>query len=200
MFYTVYKITNNINKKYYIGKHQTKDLNDGYMGSGKLLKRAIKKYGLVNFSKEILHVFQTEQEMNDKEKELVILQEMCYNLCEGGKGGFGYINNNSLGVSNNQKQSARVSINTARKYVKRESLLNNLKLAQTKRQEIFPNGVWNGKQHSEETKRKMSQTKNGTNIGSKNSQFGTFWITNGTINQKCRGEIPLGFYRGRVSN
>ena len=84
MFYTVYKITNNLNGKYYIGKHQTKDLNDGYMGSGKFLKRAIKKCGLDNFSKEILHVFPTEQEMNDKEKELVTLNEMCYNRCEGG--------------------------------------------------------------------------------------------------------------------
>ena len=89
MFYTIYKITNNLNGKFYVGKHQTKDLNDGYMGSGKLLKRAITKYGIGNFQKEILHVFHTEQEMNDKEKELVSLNEMSYNLCPGGKGGFG---------------------------------------------------------------------------------------------------------------
>lgn len=92
MFYTIYKITNTVNNKYYIGKHQTKDLSDGYMGSGTLLKRAIKKYGVENFSKEILHVFETEEEMNAKEKELVQLSENSYNLCEGGKGGFGYIN------------------------------------------------------------------------------------------------------------
>ena len=112
MFYIIYKITNNLNIKYYIGKHQTKDLNDGYMGSGKLLKRAITKYGLKNFSKEILYVFQTEREMNDKEKELVTLDEMCYNLCEGGKGGFGYINNNSLcDYSKNRKTVDKLLLN-----------------------------------------------------------------------------------------
>ena len=89
MYFTVYKIINKINNKYYIGKHQTIDLNDGYMGSGKLLKRAIKKYGVENFTKEILFVFDNEQNMNDKEKELVIISEETYNLCEGGKGGFG---------------------------------------------------------------------------------------------------------------
>ena len=102
MFYTIYKITNTVNGKYYIGKHQTKDLNDGYMGSGKHLKRAIKKHGIDNFSKEILHVFQTEQEMNDKEKELVLLEENCYNLCPGGHGGFGYINSNGINNKNHE--------------------------------------------------------------------------------------------------
>lgn len=92
MFYTIYKITNNLNGKYYIGKHQTKNLNDGYMGSGKLLKRAIKKYGIENFSKEIMFVYKTENEMNIKEKELVTLDESNYNLCPGGHGGFGYVN------------------------------------------------------------------------------------------------------------
>lgn len=98
MHYTIYKITNILDGKYYIGKHQTKDLDDGYMGSGKLLKRAIQKHGINNFSKEILHVFQTEHEMNDKEKELVTLNEMSYNLCPGGDGGFGYINTNLVNV------------------------------------------------------------------------------------------------------
>ncbi len=36
-YYTIYKITNIINGMIYIGKHQTKDVNDGYMGSGKHL-------------------------------------------------------------------------------------------------------------------------------------------------------------------
>jgi hypothetical protein len=93
MYYTIYRITCKITGKIYIGKHQTKDLHDGYMGSGKLLMRAQKKYGLENFSKEILHVFQTEEEMNIKEAELVTeefcLREDTFNICPGGKGGWG---------------------------------------------------------------------------------------------------------------
>jgi hypothetical protein len=46
MFYIIYKITNKINGKIYIGKHQTKDVQDSYMGSGKRLRYAIKKYCL----------------------------------------------------------------------------------------------------------------------------------------------------------
>lgn len=96
MFYTIYKITNNINSKFYIGKHQTVDLQDGYMGSGKLIKLAIEKHGLENFTKEILHVFSTEEDMNNAEKDLVVLSELSYNLCEGGKGGFSHINNTGI--------------------------------------------------------------------------------------------------------
>lgn len=91
MFYTVYKITNKINDKTYIGKHQTDDLDDGYMGSGKLIASAIKKYGVENFEKEILFVFDTPEEMNRKEAELVVIDESTYNICPGGHGGFGHI-------------------------------------------------------------------------------------------------------------
>lgn len=45
MFYAIYKITNQIDGKFYIGSHKTKDLNDVYMGSGKYLIHAQKKYG-----------------------------------------------------------------------------------------------------------------------------------------------------------
>ena len=54
MFYTVYKTTNLLNNKIYIGLHETEDLNDSYLGSGILLKQAIKKYGSNNFKKEIV--------------------------------------------------------------------------------------------------------------------------------------------------
>ena len=96
MFYTVYKITNLINGKYYIGKHKTKNLNDGYMGSGKLLKLSVEKNGIENFAKEILYIFDSEEEMNNKERELVVISEQTYNLCEGGNGGFSYINKNGI--------------------------------------------------------------------------------------------------------
>lgn len=96
MFYTVYKTTNKLNGRYYIGKHKTKNLEDGYMGSGKLLKLAIEKYGIENFEKEILFIFDNEDEMNSKERELVVLAEETYNLCPGGNGGFGYINESGV--------------------------------------------------------------------------------------------------------
>lgn len=96
MHYIVYKVTNIINNKIYIGKHQTNTINDNYMGSGKLLKRAIKKHGANNFIKEILFIFDKEWKMNLAEKILVVVDsEISYNLCSGGKGGFGYINSNS---------------------------------------------------------------------------------------------------------
>ncbi len=99
MFHIVYKITNTINNKTYIGKHSTKDLDDGYLGSGVYLQRAISKYGKENFTKEILFTFNTEQEAFEKEKELVTEDvSTCpnsYNVKKGGYGGFDFIVKNS---------------------------------------------------------------------------------------------------------
>lgn len=107
-FYTIYKTTNKINGKIYIGKHQTNVLNDSYFGSGKLLLAAIEKYGITAFEKQILFLFDNEQEMNAKEAELVTeefcLREDTYNLCLGGKGGFGYINRNGLNTTGVSKR------------------------------------------------------------------------------------------------
>lgn len=89
-YFIVYKITNKINSKYYIGAHKTFDLRDGYMGSGTIMKRAHIKYGLNNFSKEILGFRDTEKEMYLYEAELVT-QEIVddinsYNMVLGGRG------------------------------------------------------------------------------------------------------------------
>jgi hypothetical protein len=124
IYYTIYKITNIINSKYYIGKHRTQNLYDKYMGSGIAIKKAIKKYGIENFTKEILYIFDNEQDMNNKEKELVVLNELSYNMCEGGKGGFNYINNNNLNVGANnimvRSEEARKKVSLAIK-TKRKS-------------------------------------------------------------------------------
>jgi hypothetical protein len=95
MLYIIYKILNKVNDKFYIGTHKTKNINDGYMGSGLYITRAIKKYGIENFQKEILHIFTNKKEAFAMEKELVnkdlLSDPMCYNLKEGGQGGFDHI-------------------------------------------------------------------------------------------------------------
>ena len=55
MYFYLYQIINKLNDKIYVGVHKTDNLNDGYMGSGKILNRAIKKYGVENFEKDIYH-------------------------------------------------------------------------------------------------------------------------------------------------
>lgn len=92
-YYTIYKVTNTVNNKVYIGAHSTYNLDDGYVGSGKLLKKAVKKYGEGSFKREILFFCNSEEEMYVAERKLVDKQfvesKRTYNLKMGGEGGCG---------------------------------------------------------------------------------------------------------------
>lgn len=106
MKYIVYKTTCLVNGKYYIGKHQTEnpEVFDGYLGNSVWINRtdklknpqfpfhfAVKKYGVNNFKRETLFVFNTAEEAFDKEAEIVneefIKRDDNYNVVIGGKGG-----------------------------------------------------------------------------------------------------------------
>lgn len=207
MYYTIYKITNLINGKYYIGKHQTKNLDDGYMGSGKVLKFAIEKYGIENFKKEILHIFDTETEMNAKEKELVVVCKESYNLNEGGKGGFSYINRNRLNIYPNKREIAIQNLQKGE--AEREAYRASGRHKQVMQgvtakwlKEKYPDGK-PGKPHTDETKKNMSVSRKGTGKGERNSQFGTCWVTKDGANRKIIKDdldqyISNGYTRGRT--
>lgn len=172
MFYTVYKITNNINKKIYIGAHRTLDLNDGYMGSGELIIKAIKKYGLDNFTKEYIAIFNNVEEMFKMESLLVggdfIKRSDTYNLKEGGNGG-----DTSKFVPYDDPSYKEKIGNARKKFLKEnpeifKELCKNLK--------IWGNGSFLGKHHTEETKKKIGEKNSKHQEGEKNSQYGTCWI------------------------
>lgn len=90
-FYGIYKITNLVNGKMYIGQHTTTNLDDGYMGSGLVIRRAIEKYGIENFRKEWIMFCEDRDELNYWERVFVddtwVLRSDTYNLKVGGKGG-----------------------------------------------------------------------------------------------------------------
>ena len=95
------------NGKYYIGQHKTKNPLDNYMGSGHYLIKAFKK-NKSSFVKIILFDFDNYDEMNEKEKELVSLNdcypynEMSYNLMEGSHNG--HLSKESIEKANKTKQ------------------------------------------------------------------------------------------------
>jgi len=215
LHYTVYKITNLVNNKIYIGKHQTTDLNDGYLGSGKLLRRAIGKYGVENFQKEILHVFDNEADMNARERELVtedfVLQETNYNLCVGGQGGWSYLNYSGNSVNNfenpkTQRKASKLG-NESRQTLFDEDPKWAVRYSQKiseglKKHYEDSDGHFTGRTHTEESKIKMSVSSKGKSTGEKNSQFGTRWITDGKVSKKIKNSdiIPEGWHTGRKIN
>jgi len=155
-----YKITNLVNDKYYYGIHSTNKLNDRYMGSGYAMESAMKKYGRKNFTKEIVSDYPTRKEASDHERlvvtlELVKLSE-CYNLRAGG--------DKENAISEETKNKIRekrklqiISPETRKKLSESHSGINH---------PMF------GKTHSEESRKKMSESKDGKYCGEHSPSFG----------------------------
>jgi len=86
MKHLVYKTTNLVNGKYYIGVHSCSCNPCRYLGSGKALKAAISKHGLGNFQRETLEEFSNREEAFEYEASVVTVSPLTYNLDFGGKG------------------------------------------------------------------------------------------------------------------
>lgn len=192
----IYMTTNKITGMKYIGKHFG-ELNDSYLGSGTVLKRAISKYGKSAFYKEVLYISSSDEENCIKEKEYIALYNavtnpLFYNIHEGGSGG-----NTTAGYTKEQKARLRKKLselNTG----KNNGMYGKSHTGQTKaflsywaeferdnsvyKTEEFrkkmsaitsgkKNGMY-GKHHSEESKQKMSINSIGKTSGARNGMYG----------------------------
>lgn len=134
MNHYVYEITNLINGKKYIGKRSCKcDIEDDkYMGSGKYLIRAFKKYGMENFTKRIIETFEKEYLAYEFEKRLIQklnadISDKYYNIAMGGKGGVAGCNvSEETRKKISEKSSGRKMTTSSR--IKLSNSLKNSKL------------------------------------------------------------------------
>jgi len=108
-YYTVYKVTNKINNMIYVGFHSTDDLDDGYLGSGKYLKRAVEKYGPESFIKEYIEIFDNKIDAELLEKSIVnkefVDRDDTYNLSIGGNVCILYGENNGFYGKHHTKET-----------------------------------------------------------------------------------------------
>lgn len=221
MFYTIYKITNQINGKSYIGSHKTKNLNDKYMGSGKYLKYAQEKYGIENFNREILYVFDTPEQMYEKEAEIVnedfLAEQNTYNIKIGGFGGWDYINTNRLSGYCKKEVYSKGRINADvvlfEKYGDnwrtiiskkgtdklKQILQDDPDYLKVRVDNSGENNPMYGRKHSDFSKQKMSELQSVV----RNSQYGKCWVMhpehgNKSIKKELLNDyINLGYKPGR---
>lgn len=172
-YYGIYKITNLLNGKMYIGQHTTSNIDDGYMGSGLLIERAIKKYGKQNFSKEWLMFCEDEEELNYMERVYVdqtwIDRSDTYNLNLGG-------NQQHISEQTRKKMSeARKGKSPANK---------GIPLSEESRRKISE--ACKGKPHSKEHNQKISESCKGK-LRSAEAKQNISKACRGKKHEACRG-------------
>lgn len=151
-YYGIYKITNKVNGKMYIGQHITDDLDDGYLGSGLVIKNAVKKYGPDSFTKEWLEFAENAEDLNYLERIYVdeewLARPDTYNLILGGTGGWGYVNAHELGKTEEVRRKKSESMKG-----KTHSHETKMKISKARKGQKSP---MKGKHHSEQARRLMS--------------------------------------------
>jgi len=166
----IYKTTNLINGKIYIGQ-DTRN-NPNYFGSGKIIKKAINKYGKENFKKEILVTCSSIDELNKLEKHWIETlnsnnPDIGYNVSFGGQSGW------MLGLRHSDKTKKEFSLNRKGKLIGAKNGMYGKKHNEESKKKMSKpqfgedNGMY-GKKHSDETKKKMSEKL----TGEKNSFYG----------------------------
>jgi hypothetical protein len=197
----IYKTTCLITKKFYIGMHSTDNIEDGYKGSGKRLKRSINKHGEENHVTEILETLPNRKALAAREKEIVnekfLEDPQCMNIAIGGHGGI-------INAEHYKKFKGSGNIAYIRKLKEdpdfRKKVADRMSKQSIGNNYGAGNTNWLGKKHSPETIEKIKASKAGYGKGTSNSQFGKCWITNEVESKRINkgNDIPEGWRLGRI--
>lgn len=168
----IYKTLNLINNKIYIGKDKHNDPN--YIGSGRLLRAAVKKYGAQNFRKDILEYCDDNDMLNRQERYWIAYynstdKSIGYNMTDGGEGGntrttysyeqlVYYYQALSDGVKNSNKYKEHVQNMRGKKRPEHSEKMKQLYASG----KLIPHNV--GKITSSETRRKISNANKGRSL------------------------------------
>ena len=172
----IYKTTNIINNKIYIG--QDKNNKPNYLGSGDLIKLSIQKYGKENFTKEILQICESQGELNYYEKHYISLynstdKTVGYNISFGGTNGTMFNRQHT----NETKQKMSIShLGKEKSDEHKENISKSLtgkKMSDETKQKMSNSNLYKGKKKgglSEETKLKISKSKTGKKMNNETKQ------------------------------
>lgn len=215
-YHYIYKTTCKITNKFYVGMHSTDNLEDGYLGSGKILGYSRKKHGDENHVREILEYLPSRVELKAREKEIVneelLRHHLNINLKYGGDGGYENINQDRLNVYGKNGKIGYGGENLICGYLLNDKLkeLGRFDEIQEKKSSSLKNTIklyghhMTGKCLSDIHKQRIKDTINerALGLGEKNSQFGTCWVTNGVKPIKIKKEkldeyLMNGYSRGR---
>ena len=165
--YIVYETTNLINGKYYIGVHKKNKRK--YLGSGDVLKVAVKKYGKENFIVEILKNFDNKLDAYDYEKEIISNYMMkssnCYNICEGGYCGPSMCgkDNPFYGRKHTKETINKIKKANTGKQLGKDNPFYGRKHTKEANQKNREAHLGKSVHHTEETKKKISEGHKGEN-------------------------------------
>ena len=169
----IYKTTNLINGKSYVGQQST-DIKT-YLGSGKILEFAIKKYGVENFKKEIIEECLTREELNKREIYWIKKLNPVYNIHEGGYGGY-----NKFAVGANKKKKGK----TWEEIYSPEGLETMRSIERSGK-----NNSFYGKTHTEENKKLNAEQARKMHTGSKRSEASKLRSSIALKNSKKHKEV-----------
>lgn len=211
MYGFIYQTTNKLNNKRYIGlcTHENPILNESkkqYLGSGKIIKNAIKRYGRKNFSRKILEVCFTKEELNAAEIKWIRELQPEYNITPGGLAGYSSVLKEYWSSMTPEERKV------ARNWGRKTSVAGENNPMYGKHTSDLVKKVWESRNedYRKEFGKKISITKRflGTAKGKNNPMYGRSvikdknlkWYTNGFENKyMTEGTEPIGWRRGRTN-
>ena len=196
----IYKITNKLNNKIYVGKRQKSEFDIYYWGSGTYISNSIRLHGVENFSREVLEWCYSVEELLEKEKFWISClhaqdPNVGYNLSEGG-----------LGSSVGGKQNADyfyVHKGIDVKRILKTDLAKYISEGYTRGKGYGSNNRV-GKKWDQEVKDKISNSGKGkhNNKGENNPCYGSrfYWANDGVKNKRIPmdQQLPEGFIKGKI--